>query len=414
MKASQRALISALLIILSAPLFASQFQAGVARVEITPPMPTPLAGYGERKSKFSTGVMDKIYCRALVISDGNIKIALVSNDILQILEDLKQEVAKNVSDLKLDGILLSSTHTHSGPGGYIDDPMVKIAVMGKYVPEYRKFLVEQICQAIRQADKNRAPAQFGSVIAQAPGFAKNRRHEGGVVDPSLGVIKFADLSGKPVAYMINYAEHPTSLPASNLKISGDYAGVLERAMEEKDPGAIAMFFAGPLGDQGAGCNLNEDPVKCKDRLGNGLAGEVWKNAPAIALTSQVKISLFDQWYPAPRLELRKGCWTGVGWLMKILGKDLERAKGEFMAIEINDTLIYASAAELAVEVGFQLKALHPEKKQMVFAHSNDWLGYLLTPAEYDFGGYESCMSIYGREFEPYFVDKFKGLTAGVK
>jgi len=414
MKASRRALAGALVILLSTPLFAAQFKAGAARVEITPAMSTPLAGYGERRSKFSTGVMDKIYCRALVISDGDKKIALVSNDILQILADLKQEIAKNVSDLNLDGILLSSTHTHSGPGGYIDDPMVKIAVMGKYVPGYRKFLVEQVSQAIRQAEKNMAPAQFGSMIAQAPGFARNRRHEGGVVDPSLGIIKIADFSGKTVAYMINYAEHPTSLPASNLKISGDYAGALERAMEGKDPGAIAMFFVGPLGDQGAGCKLNEEPVKCKDRLGNGLADEAWKNLPAIALTGNVKINLFDQWYPVPELELRKGCWTGVGWLMKKLGKDLERDKGEFMAVEINDTLIYASAAELAVEVGFQLKALHPDKKQMVFAHSNDWLGYLLTPPEYDFGGYEACMSIYGREFEPYFVDKFRELTAGVK
>lgn len=414
MKVVNRALAGVLVMLVCAPLFAAKFQAGAAKIDITPPMATPLAGYGQRQSKLSTGVMDKIYCRALVVTDGNKKIALVSNDILQILADFKLEIAENVKDLKLDAVLLSSTHTHSGPGGYIDDPMVKIAVMGRYVPEYRKFLVERISRAIRQAEKNMAPAKFGSVIAEAPGFAVNRRHKGGVVDPSLGIVKITDLSGKTVAYMINYAEHPTSLPYSNLKISGDYAGRLERGIEEKDPGAVALFFVGPLGDQGAGCREQEEPVVCRDLLGDGLAAEVWKNAPAVALTDQVKINVFDQWAAMPELQIRKGCWTGVGWLMKILGKDLEREKGEFMAIEINDTLIYASAAELAVEVGFQLKALHPEKKQMVFAHSNDWLGYLLTPPEYDFGGYEACMSIYGREFGPYFVEQFKELTAGVK
>jgi hypothetical protein len=414
MKVVNRALAGVLVMLVCAPLFAAQFRAGAAKIDITPPMATPLAGYGQRQGKPSTGVMDKVYCRALVVTDGNKKIALVSNDILQVLADFKLEIAENVKDLKLDAVLLSSTHTHSGPGGYIDDPMVKIAVMGRYVPEYRKFLVERISRAIRQAEKNMAPAKFGSVIAEAPGFAVNRRHKGGVVDPSLGIVKFTDLSGKTVAYMINYAEHPTSLPYSNLKISGDYAGRLERGIEEKDPGAVALFFAGPLGDQGAGCREQEEPVACRDRLGDGLAAEVWKNAPAVALTGQVKINVFDQWAAMPELQIRKGCWTGVGWLMKILGKDLEREKGEFMAIEINDTLIYASAAELAVEVGFQLKALHPEKKQMVFAHSNDWLGYLLTPPEYDFGGYEACMSIYGREFGPYFVEQFKELTAGVK
>ena len=414
MKASQRALAGALILLLCAPLFASKFQAGVAKVEITPPMRTPLAGYGERMSKFSTGVMDKIYCRALVIDDGNKKMAIVSDDILLILQDLKQEIEKNVADLKLDAILLTATHTHSGPGGYTNIPVVKIAVAGKYVPEYRKFLVGQISKAIREAANNMKPAQFGSMVSQAPGFARNRRHEGGIVDPSLGLVKITDLSGKPVAYMINYAEHPTSLPASNLKISGDYAGVLERTMEEKDPGAIAMFFAGPLGDQGAGCEPKEDSIKCKDRLGAGLASVAWENVQNIPVTGQVTLDIYDRMIPIPGLNLRKGCWTGIGWLMKDLGKELERPKAEIMAVQINDTLIYAAGAELAVPVGMNLKKMHPEKKQMVFAHANDWLGYLLTPDEYDFGGYEACMSLYGRDFEPYLEKQFSELTSTVK
>jgi len=414
MKEVRKIIFAVVLLLLAIPVWAGQFQAGVAKVEITPDHAVPLAGYGARYGKVSEGVLDRVYSRALVIDDGKTRMAVVSDDMLQVLEDLKLEVAKEVADLKLDGILLTATHTHSGPGGYSDIPVVKIAVMGRYDDAYRKFLVSRIGKAIREAAQNLKPAQFGSAVVTTSGFARNRRHEGGAVDNELGLAKITDASGKTIAYWINYAMHPTAYPAGNLKISGDWAGVLEKVIEEKEPGAVAMFFNAALGDQGAGCLLNEEPPVCVNRLGTGLAGEAWKNFPAIKTTDQVSITLMEKMAPIPELRLRKGCWTGIAWIMKRLGAELKREQGEFMAVLINDTLIYASPNELAVEVGKELKALHPDKKQMVFSHANDWLGYMLTPAEFDIGGYESCMTLYGREFTPYFVEQFKDLTEEVK
>jgi hypothetical protein len=351
-----------------------------------------------------------------VISDGGKKVALVSDDLLLILTDLKDEVSKNVANLKLDGIMLASTHTHSGPGGYSDIWIVKIAVLGPYVPEYREYLVKQISAAIREADKNLQPAKFGSAVFQAPGYGHNRRHPelDAITDPALGLIRITDLFGKPLATLVNYAAHATVLGPDNMKISGDYVGVMERTLEEKEPGALAMFFAGPIGDQGPNCQPAEKGLECMNRLGTGLAGEVMNDLPKIALTDSVKITLMDQQVPMPALELRKGCWRGLGWIMKSAGKKMAREKGEFMALELNDTLIYGVGAEAAVGLGFELKAQHPDKKVMVFAHANDWQGYLLTPAEYDFGGYEACMSLYGREFEPYLVKQYGELTSAVK
>jgi len=418
MKKWKKTLAAIALLFWAAPLLAGQFRAGAAKVEITPQMSTPLAGYGERQGKSSEGVMDPIYSRSLVLDDGSKKIAIVANDILLVLADMKQEIESNVSDLKLDGILLTATHTHSGPGGYSDILAVKIAVMGKYVPEYRKFLLAQISRSIREAERSMQPAQFGSRVAQAPGYAVNRRHRDAsppaVVDPALGLVKITDLKGKTIAYLVNYAGHPTVLPPSNLKISGDYAGVLEREIEDKDPGAIALFCPGPLGDQGPNCGLNEDKLVCMNRLGQGLAAEAWKNFPSIDPTGQVKINIFDQMVDMPAVKFKKECWVGIKWLMKRAGKNLIRQKAELMAVQLNDTLIYGAGAELAVEVGFQLKALHPGQKQMVFVHANDWLGYLLTPEDYNTGGYEACMELYGSGFEPYLVERFQEMTAGVQ
>jgi len=402
-----------LVFIFAQRILAGQFQAGVAKIDITPQISTPLAGYGARNSAFSTGVRDHIFSRALVISDGETRVAIVSNDILLILKDLKDEIAKNVADLNLDGILLTATHTHSGPGGYSDIPIVKIAVMGKYVPEYRKFLVEQISRAIREANGNVKPARFGSAIVDAPGYGRNRRHpeESAPEDPSLGLVKITDISGKPMAYLVNYAVHSTIFSERNLEISGDLAGAIEQAIEEKEPNALAMFFAGPLGDQSPNCQMQEDDVACLNRLGSGLGTEALSGFSKISLTENVRLKLYDEMIDMPEGNLRKGCWVGLKWLMMPMGKELLRERAEIMAIEINDTLIYGVGAELAVEVGFHLKAQHPDKKVMVFAHANDWQGYLLTPEEYDFGGYEACMSLYGRDFGPYLEKKYQEMTS---
>src|SRR6185295_12401753 len=56
--------------------------AGVAKSDITPAVGTPLAGYGARLAKPSTGVHDPTEARALIIDNGSEKIAFVSVDHL--------------------------------------------------------------------------------------------------------------------------------------------------------------------------------------------------------------------------------------------------------------------------------------------------------------------------------------------
>ena len=48
----------------------ARFQAGWGSRSITPPVGTPLAGFGARKGKPSTGVYDEIFVKALAVSDG--------------------------------------------------------------------------------------------------------------------------------------------------------------------------------------------------------------------------------------------------------------------------------------------------------------------------------------------------------
>src|ERR1041384_1128407 len=46
-------------------------------------------------------------------------------------------------------------------------------------------------------------------------------------DRDLSVMRFDDASGKPLAIVVNFAAHPTMIPAETLKFSADYVGAMK-------------------------------------------------------------------------------------------------------------------------------------------------------------------------------------------
>ena len=94
-------------------------QVGAAKLELTPPVSVPLAGYSRRKGKRSTGVHDPLFVRAVVLQDADTTVALVSCDLLIIDEALFEAVRRKLEPA-LNGrsltLLLAAKHTHSEPG----------------------------------------------------------------------------------------------------------------------------------------------------------------------------------------------------------------------------------------------------------------------------------------------------------
>jgi neutral ceramidase len=90
---------------------------GVRRLELGP---APVIGGFPRWSYAADGVRDPVTARALLLSEPGARVALVSVEILVIPEALEAAVRARLADLKLDALVLTATHTHSGPGGYWD------------------------------------------------------------------------------------------------------------------------------------------------------------------------------------------------------------------------------------------------------------------------------------------------------
>ena len=284
----QRSFRSALLALLTtcAPVLAADFQAGVARVKITPPQPFWMSGYAAR-THASEGVNQDLWAKALALRDADgHQAVLVTTDLIGLPRVVSDEVAARVQarfKVERHELVLSASHTHCGPA-----VRKNLAVLYDFdeedrgrVDAYGADLVDRLVEVVGKALDDLAPAQL-SVGHGAVGFAVNRREptpEGvkigvnptGPVDHDIPVLKVVAKDGSLRAVLFAYACHNTTLGGDFYQMGGDYAGFAQAELERTHPGATALFMMLCGGDQ------NPNPRGTLDlarQHGQALAAEV--------------------------------------------------------------------------------------------------------------------------------------------
>jgi hypothetical protein len=248
-------------------VLATDLEAGAARVEITPPTGFPMWGYSSRKDRPSTGVLDPLQARALVLKVGKDKIAIVSLDLGRAPTRASMQTIRDA--LKPDEfkeLFLVASHTHHGP-------ILELDTWPDAEKPYTRQLEEKIVSLIRKADTARVPARYGAASAETK-LNRNRqsRLPDSPVDNELLVLRLEDLKGKPIAHAVNFAAHPTLLPAELMKFSADFPGVMASRIEA-ETGVPCLFLQGAAGDLSP--HLPEG-IKDPDGFGKRLAAEVTK------------------------------------------------------------------------------------------------------------------------------------------
>lgn len=295
-----------LLVAITALTFAAELQAGTARVEITPPVGFPMGGYGARQG-FSTGIHDPLFATVLLLKADGVSVTIVSCDLLSFPSERILTLAR---ERKLaDYVLIAATHNHSGPVTWRDK---------SWPSPDRSWYAEaetKILNAIEEASKKmftaRIAAGFGEIYlghnrrkVAADGkvtmFWRNaERLPTSPVDPTFGVIRVDDETGKPRAVLVNYACHAVVLGPDNRQISADYPGFLRKRVEQAMPGALCLFAQGGAGD----INPYQDkqPVAENgfgeaEKTGNALAEEVLKVANKLkpAANSSAKLQAISE------------------------------------------------------------------------------------------------------------------------
>lgn len=258
-----------------------ELRAGVARIEITPPVGSPMGGYAAREGP-STGVHDPLYATVLVLKAAELTIAIVSCDLRSFPSERVVTLAR---ERKLaDHVLLAVTHNHSGPLTWENKSWPR--------PERSWFAEteDKIMGALETASKQMFPARVAAGFGEIY-LGHNRRQLGAdgkvtmlwrnaekkpsaPLDPTVGVIRVDDATGKPRAIIVNYACHAVVLGPDNRMISADYPGYLARRIERELDGALCLFTQGGAGDINP--YLDKQPVAQNgfgeaEKMGNALA-----------------------------------------------------------------------------------------------------------------------------------------------
>lgn len=269
-----------LLSLLALPAAAQTFKAGFAKADVTPTAPMPMWGYGARHDALSEGVRDPLYAKAVVVEAGDQKVALVGLDLGRSPDaaSMARIRAAVKESSGVTHVMISGSHTHHGPVIELRD--VEGQGKGKfdacvaYVGELEKKLIAAITEAAGNARDARIG--WGSAMVDM-NRNRHQKFEPKPVDQELNVIRFDDLDGNPIALMINYAAHPTMLPAEDLRFSAEWPGQMMYAVEEA-LGTNAGFLQGAAGDMS--CKPSED-TRGIEAFGQALGAEVVKIARAI-------------------------------------------------------------------------------------------------------------------------------------
>jgi hypothetical protein len=299
MKTRSAAVATLLLAALAGPnlVFAVEgLRAGAARADITPPTGHPMWGYAARKDAPCVGVLGRLQARALVLAAGDERIALVSLDLGRAPPRASTSAIRSRVRVAagVEHIFLVASHTHHGPVLELDRwPTEKTS----YVRELERKLADLIVEA----NKALKPARLG-VASKEVALNRNRhsKRPDAPVDRELLVLRVEDSEGRPVAHAVNFAAHPTMLPAATLKFSPDYPGAL-CALVEKETGAPCLFLQGAAGD------LSTQPPPGEagpEKFGQALGRE------ALALARSIRCEPADK----PVLKVREDDFAFAGRL----------------------------------------------------------------------------------------------------
>lgn len=400
-------------------------QGGFASIEITPKPGVPLGGYSARNPKANEGSMAPVYAKAISLSNGEQSVTIVGAEILLPLPELVDEVVK-LSGVKREQLYFTTSHTHSGPGGYAKG-LVAEASLGEFHPDYFQQLSQALATIVKRSRSQTKPVRLRYQRLEmddqtSDSFIYNQLNKGPGGHHSLHWLQLSNSQNQSIANLISFSAHPTFLGRVNKKISGDYPGLLQRKLEQQ-LGSPVMFAVGsvggmlpvgqgntPAGDLATQVAQMED---MSDRLTNWFLQQPhipqWQSDQAIIDSAIIPVTL-----PSPQFRIHDN-WRLSPLLVGSLFHDRETY---VHALRLGPLFLFAEPADYSGELAQQIEKWGAQHQAFpwITGFNGDYIGYIMPSNRYDEDHYTvGDVNFFGRwagdylnEINKKFIEKATG------
>ena len=400
----------------------SPWRVGAARRDISPKAGDPLSGFVARLYP-AAGVSEPLCARAVVMRQGESAVAIVTVDLLGLaswhITEVREFAAERLG-IPPENVLLSATHTHSGPGMVC----VRGCRMAPY--DYQRSVVAAMQAAMEEAFECCASALLSTASVPFE-MGLNRRQEtpqGVVLGVALDKPRPTSLSiaafrgGSQSIVLFSHACHPYVLGGENLLASGDFPSFACHELE-RDGETVALFLNGCAGNiasvaafQGLEAARNEG-LRMAAAVRNAFAALTPQEDGALSgfhRTIHLPYASLPSIDEIERLAAREervvrpeekqqceiqtkiacalGEWSKLMRAIVRLEQPLSPVHCEIQALRIGSMVLLGIAGEPFFEIGEQIRAAASGANLWPLGYTNAYCGYLPTGREFPGGGYE--------------------------
>jgi len=390
----------------SAACWSVALRAAVSKVDITPAHGANLWGYSNRENP-ATGTLDPLYARVLVLEAGSRSLALVNLDLGRPFGPASLQWLRNATQKEVSFLILTATHTHSGPVIQDDYPRGK--------PAWETAALEKIANAVAEARRNLSDAQIGVGYGVAfIGHNRLRVNPDGTVtwfernlteiptapvDGTVSVLRIDRTDGQPLAILVNYACHPVIFGSDNLQYSADFPGATARTVEQAFAGKPLCFFLqgapGDINPYFAVTPLEQDAIVMRDQAGRMLGREAAKIAEEIHTKpdsnadlqfSEDLVSVGMRWDPQKWRDATIAVFGATS--SDPFAPKLDNIQLSVTTVLINRGIaILSMPGEPFVEYQIAWRQRSPVRDALLIGYANGYNGYFPTIRSATLGGY---------------------------
>lgn len=244
------------------------------------------------------GIHMRLWARSFVVKDKQTqqKVAFVSADLGQLFQSVKEGVMKELhsrgyNDYTHNNVMLSATHSHSGPGGYAYHGLYNVSTWG-FIEDNYNTIVRGIAHAIIEADTNLEPGYLEVNTGHLEGISANRSQEAynnnpqalrsqynSNVDTTMTVLNLKNSAGQLLGVFNWFAVHAVSMSQRNHLLSGDNKGTASYLYEQvmntdytSSKTFVAGFSQANCGDITPNVNLDGTGLGANDFESSYIAG----------------------------------------------------------------------------------------------------------------------------------------------